>query len=209
MSADSAAAALYEFWVHELQTEVTRIVVPDAARQAIGELSLPATVEQVSRPKPEVFFTANPEARRDKVLLDALRIAQAKLIALQGGDMSKWSWGKLHTVEFQHPLDQVNAGGYVFDRGPLPRPGDDYTVNATGFWGSSFAQVAGASYREIFDLSDWDNSVGVNVPGQSGQPASSHYDDLIPLWSTGRYFPLSYSRGAVDKETVNTLELKP
>lgn len=208
VSTDSAAAALYEFWSRELQSDVTRIVVPEAARQAIGELSLPATIEQLSHPTPEAFFAANAETRRDKVLVDALRAAQAKLIA-RLGDMSKWSWGKLHTVEFEHPLDQANEGGFVFDRGPLARPGDDYTVNATGYWGSSFAQVAGASYREIFDLSDWDNSMGVNVPGQSGQPASAHYDDLIALWSTGRYFPLSYSRTAVDKQTVDVLELKP
>lgn len=195
--------------MRELQSEVTRIVVPEDARQAIGELSLPATIEQLSHPTPEAFFTANAEARRDKVLLDSLRSAQARLIAAEGGDMSKWSWGKLHTVEFQHPLDQASDGGDAFDRGPVPRPGDSYTVNATGYWGSSFAQVAGASYREIFDLSDWDNSVGVNVPGQSGQPASAHYDDLIPLWSGGRYFPLSYSREAVEKQTVDVLELKP
>lgn len=209
VSADSAAAALYEFWARELQAEVTQIVVPEAAQQAITQLSLPETVEQLSHPTPEAFFTANAEARRDRILIEALRVAQAKLIAAEGGDMAKWSWGKLHTVEFQHALDQANDGASVFDRGPVPRPGDGYTVNATGFRSGSFAQVAGASYREIFDLSDWDSSMGVNVPGQSGQPASPHYDDLIPLWSTGRYFPLSYSRSAVEKQTLDVLELRP
>lgn len=209
VSADSAAAALYEYWTRELQSEVTRIVVPEDARQAVGELSLPAAIEQLSHPTPEAFFTANAEARRDRVLLDALRIAQTKLTAAQGGSMSRWSWGKAHTVEFQHPLDQASDGVEAFDRGPVARPGDDYTVNATGYWGLSLAQVAGASYREIFDLSDWDNSMGVNVPGQSGQPGSPHYDDLIPLWSSGRYFPLSYSRGAVEKQAMDVLELRP
>lgn len=209
VSADSAAAALYEHWTRELQSEVTRIVVPEDARQALGELSLPATIDQLSHPTPEAFFAANAEERRDRLLVDALRAAQAKLTAAQGGNMSRWSWGKSHTVEFQHPLDQATDGVDVLNRGPVARPGDDYTVNATGYWGSSMAQVAGASYREIFDLSDWDNSMGVNVPGQSGQPGSPHYDDLIPLWSAGRYFPLSYSRAAVERQAVDVLELKP
>jgi penicillin amidase len=69
--------------------------------------------------------------------------------------------------------------------------------------------LAGASYREIFDLSDWDNAVGVNVPGQSGQPGSPHYDDLLPLWTRGQYFPLRYTKQSVDRETTDLLELRP
>jgi penicillin amidase len=49
----------------------------------------------------------------------------------------------------------------------------------------------------------------VNVPGQSGQPGSPHYSDLLPLWSEGRYFPLVYSPEAVEQETTDRLVLQP
>jgi penicillin amidase len=91
----------------------------------------------------------------------------------------------------------------------VPRPGDEYTVNATGYSGSSFDQVSGASYREILDTSNWDNSVAVNAHGQSGQPGSPHYSDLVPLWSDGKYFPLVYSREAVVNAATDRLELTP
>jgi penicillin G amidase len=208
VAADSSAAALYELWAAELQAEVFLRIVPDAARKSVGSLSLSATVLELLHPSAQAF-PGEPAAGRDKVLLDALRAAQTKLEALQGIDISKWSWGKLHTMRFQHPLDKMSNDETVLDRGPIPRPGDDYTVNATHFSESSFSQVAGASYREIFDLSDWDNSVGVNVPGQSGQPTSPHYDDLLSLWSAGRYFPLSFSKSAVDQQTTDVLELRP
>jgi penicillin amidase len=91
----------------------------------------------------------------------------------------------------------------------MRRSGDGEVVQATSFGAHSFDQVAGASYREIFDLADWDHSVGINVPGQSGQPGAKHYDDLLPLWLAGRYFPLAYSRAAVDAVTTDTLELIP
>ena len=84
-------------------------------------------------------------------------------------------------------------------------------MNATGFdesWGS-WEQIEGASYREILDTSDWDQSVAVNTPGQSGQPGSRHYSDLMPLWDAGRYFPLSYSQQAVEKNTLDRLTLLP
>ena len=95
------------------------------------------------------------------------------------------------------------------DLGPVARPGDEYTVNATGYPEGSFDQVEGASYREILDLADWDHSVAVNVPGQSGQPGSPHYSDLLPLWSEGKYFPLVYSREAVERDVTDRLVLEP
>jgi len=73
----------------------------------------------------------------------------------------------------------------------------------------SFDQSAGASYRQIYDLGDWDRSVAINVPGQSGQLGSKHYDDLLPLWSSGQYFPLRHSRFAVDAVTEDVLILQP
>ena len=115
---------------------------------------------------------------------------------LQGPDSTKWSWGQMHHVRFRHPLDQMPGAAALTDPAPVSRPGDEYTVNATGYYDSSFDQVSGASYREILDLSDWDHSVAVNVPGQSGQPASPHYSDLIPLWSEGKYFPLAVFAGS-------------
>jgi penicillin G amidase len=47
------------------------------------------------------------------------------------------------------------------------------------------------------------------VPGQSGQPQAKHYDDLLPLWIEGRYFPLAYTMGAVDAVTTDVLHLTP
>jgi penicillin amidase len=108
-----------------------------------------------------------------------------------------------------HGLDGLPAAAALFDRGPLRRSGDGEVVQATSFSDGSFEQDDGASYREIFDLADWDASVGINVPGQSGQPAAKHYDDLLPMWLEGRYFPLAYSKKAVNRVTSDSLELIP
>ena len=148
-------------------------------------------------------------AARNRLLLGALENAWEEMEKLQGPDSTKWSWGQMHHVRFRHPLDQLPGAAALTDPAPVSRPGDEYTVNATGYYDSSFDQVSGASYREILDLSDWDRSVAVNVPGQSGQPASPHYSDLIPLWSEGKYFPLLYSREAVEKEATDKLVLQP
>ncbi len=209
LTADSTAATLYEFWVAELRDAVSKQVVPVEAQKIAGKLSLPKVVEELSRPR-AALFGQTPDAGRDALLLQTLQAAEQKLAAKLGPDPKNWVWGQLHRVNFFHPLGGVvPAADALFDRGPVPRPGNGDTVNATYFGGGSFDQLAGASYREIFDLSDWDNAVGVNVPGQSGQPGSPHYDDLLPLWTRGQYFPLRYTRGSVDRETTDVLELKP
>jgi len=205
---DSAAATLYEFWLPELTNATAKLIVPSEA-QKIARLSLSRVTEELSHPRAEVFGS-HPEDARDTLLLQTLRSAEEKLAAKLGSDPKNWAWGQVHRASFVHPLGGIAPEAKaLFNCGPISRPGENTTVDATYFGGASFDQLAGASFREIFDLSDWDNGVGVNVPGQSGQPGSPHYDDLLPLWAHGKYFPLSYTKQAVDRETTDVLELKP
>ena len=88
-------------------------------------------------------------------------------------------------------------------------PGDGFTVNATSFSANNWEQTHGASYREILDPANWDRSEGVNVPGESAQPGSQNYGNLLPLWNEGRYFPLLYSRSAIEKASKERLLLDP
>jgi penicillin amidase len=90
---------------------------------------------------------------------------------------------------------------------PVSRPGDGNTVNSTSR--GNFRQTNGASYRHILDFSNWDNSVMTNVPGESGDPSSKHYADLIGDWAAGRYHPMPYSRKAVEAATVERIRLEP
>jgi len=131
----------------------------------------------------------------------ALADAVAELTKRFGADTTKWRWGAVHVAELHHPLARA------FDLPPVSRAGDGNTVFATG--GTNYQQTSGASYREVIDLADFDNSVAINVPGQSAQPGSEYYDDLLPLWGNDKYFPLVFSRARVEKETKHLLELRP
>ena len=204
---ESAAAALYEMWLQEVTTAVTHRVFPKQLWGMARGWPVIKVLDALSHPTAGIFG-AQPEAARNELLLDCLKSAHDKLAKLEGSDPAKWAWARVHVVEFRHPLDEAPQGKALFDLGPISRPGDDYTVNATAFRGD-FKQVAGASYREVMDLSDWDNSVAVNVPGQSGQPQSPHYSDLLPLWDQGRYFPLCFSRKCVEQHTSDELILEP
>ena len=72
-----------------------------------------------------------------------------------------------------------------------------------------FATTNGASVRMVMDVGEWDNSLVINTPGQSGDPDSPHYSDLFPLWAKGEYVPMLWSRGAVEAAAEQVIELTP
>ena len=214
LTRESPEAALYEVWFQKLSVGLSELFFKERdrglpePRERFQDLTPDTVLRTLTAPDNDLFGN-EPLAARDQFLADTLKEARNELNKLMGSDSATWSWGKLHTVHFRHALDQQPGAQALFDIGPLPRPGDEYTVNATGTEGDSWEQASGASYREILDTSDWDRSVAVNTPGQSGQPGSPHYSDLMPLWDAGRYFPLAYSRAAVEKQTTDRLTLKP
>ena len=139
----------------------------------------------------------NPEA-----LEKALEFTIADLNRNMGPDMEKWQWGRFHSLTFQHPVKKAE-----FSLGPMHRAGDANTVMAAG--GANFRQTVGASFRQILDVADWDRSVMTNVPGESGDPASSHYSDLLNDWQAGKYHPMPFSRKAVEAATEERILLTP
>jgi penicillin G amidase len=206
LNRESRDAALYEVWLKEIRQALGKKFSEEHSEHYKSLTS--DTVMELLRNPPKNLFGEDPGFARDALLTDALRSARIALKQSLGPDPSKWSWGNLHLIHFRHPLDQQSEAGELLNLAPLPRPGDEYTVNATAFH-DSWAQSGGASYRQILDTGDWDQSVAINTPGQSGQPSSRHYADLMPLWNAGRYFPLAYSRTAVEKVTINRLLLLP
>jgi penicillin amidase len=128
------------------------------------------------------------------------------------GGVHRWQWGKLHRVEFRHVLGQQKLLGRFFNRGPYAYGGDVNTVWQASFtpnWLTGTPQGFTASYRQLFDLADWDSALAIHTTGQSGHPASRHYDDFIPLWLKGEYHPLLWSRQKIEQFLEGRLVLEP
>jgi penicillin amidase len=130
---------------------------------------------------------------------------------LQGTDAKVWQWGKLHHSLPEHPLlGAMDAETRAkLQPGPFPAAGSPHTPNQGAYRASDFQLSGGGSFRMVLDVGNWDNSRAVNYPGQSGNPDDPHYRDLTPIWSNGEYFPLLYTRAAVEKATERRIVLKP
>jgi penicillin G amidase len=185
-------------------------IVPAAIRQD-GGANLVSTRKLIDLlHSPDGRFGAAPLAARDAMVAKSLDEAVAELTKRFGADMEAWKYGqeKYHHALIEHPLsDAVNAATLArLNVGPLPRGGDGNTVSATG---GADNQTSGGSLKIIADTEDWDKSVGLNTPGQSGDPDSPHYRDLFALWARGEYFPIAYSRAKVESVRESTTLLVP
>jgi len=129
------------------------------------------------------------------------------------GQWTRDAWGQdLHRALFKHQILGASPLACVANR-ETPHGGDKSTVNVgTIDWDheEDLQMQHGSSYRQIID---WSHGGGDGVglrsqfifaPGQSGNILSSHYDDLIGMWSHGGYV-------AIDpKDNVDsTLTIKP
>ncbi|KNY12388.1 penicillin amidase [Achromobacter piechaudii] len=209
MDTDSRAATVYAFWLPEVVKRVSDLYVPANGRAAFGDLSTRKTLEKLAAP--DAAFGAQPERGRDALLLQALNDGVQKLRAKLGPDSTQWQWGKLHHIQFEHSLASLlppeTAKAYGTPRYPVG--GDNDTVHRGTFRKSDFRQISGSSYRQVIDVANWDNSRVQNVPGQSADPRSPYYQNLLKGWATGEYFPMAFSRAKVDREKADTLTLKP
>ena len=211
MSKESAqAAALYAFWLDEL-------------RKAYYAPKVPEAPDSRGR-RPQRHRRDDPRSCRSRARTGSAPIRPAggigccgrrspgrsgKTKAALGDDPAGWAWGKLHHVHFKHPLAARGAAyGEAFNLGPVPSGSGPYTPDQARY-DKDFARQYGASYRQVFDLADWDRGMATSAPGQSGQPGSPHYADLLPLWRDGRYFPLAFSRHKVEQVTRHRLLLAP
>ncbi|PIF73889.1 penicillin amidase [Variovorax sp. 54] len=207
MDRDSAAAALYEVWSSKF---LRQAVLKAGAGDAAAALAAPGDNTRM------VLLLENPSgwvsnAQRDALLLTTLPAAMQELSTKLGPDPAAWKWGALHRAEFRHPLGGVvdAATRKKLEVGDWPMSGSSFTPMAATYRANDYKLTSGASFRMVLDVGNWDASRVINTPGQSGNPDSPNYRDLAPLWLEGKYVPLVYSRGAVEKETVERIQLTP
>ena len=205
----SVEASIYVSWRRRLHDAVRAVVVPELAQDYISGISTKRLIDWLAAP--DGRFGVDPIAARDKLLRDSLSAAVEALAERFGTtDVTSWSYG---STRFKHALIRHPLSTAVnddlrrrLDVGPLPRGGYGDTVHNTG---GNDNQSSGASFMIIVDTENWDNSIGLSSPGQSGDPSSPHYQDLFELWAGDRYFPVFFSRAKVDSVVEARTVLQP
>ncbi|WP_343718438.1 penicillin acylase family protein, partial [Inquilinus sp.] len=129
-----------------------------------------------------------------------------------GADMAAWRWGSEHIAPLEaQVLSRVPVIGGLISLA-TPTDGGPYTLNrgATTITDpdAPFAHTHGAGYRAVYDLADRGRSRFMIATGQSGNPLSPHWGDLVADWRDGRYLTLQGGEAdlAAAGESLTTLQ---
>lgn len=208
LTANSVEAAVYVEWEKQLKTTLLRLMVPEKIKPYFKSLPTKRLVDWLITPLPD--FGSDPVAVRDTLLFKTLEKSIEVLTERLGEDRTKWQYGQASNkhITLKHTLsDWVGEEQRAkINMGPLPRGGYGETVGNTG---NTLNQTHGASFRIIVDTEDWDKTLGITNPGQSGNPDSPHYRDLFELWAKDGYFPVYFSKDKIKAVSDRTWVLKP
>ena len=196
------AAGLLPGWDGRMAMDLPQPVVFEAWVQRFQALALARRGIPATAPRPWVDFVAwllSPAGASwcggdcGPLLDQALAEAMPPVATRLGPDPSAWRWGDVHVATFADPvLPQLTSR--------IPQPGDDTTIFLGGGAGERMDAVHGPSYRAAYDLADLDRSRFVAAPGQSGNPLSRHFRDMLQRWRDGGAVILAAR--AVEDETL-------
>jgi penicillin amidase len=219
VSADSAAAAVFELFLTEMTRRAVAAKAPRSQDVALARGFTPlvpqtgfgarrvSQLARLLREQPDGWFARSwPEE-----VAVALSAAVSKLRAARGDDSLRWAWGSARPLTLRHPVAGRPILRPVFNLGPLRCGGDANTI------GQALADPldpfgnpgAVPGLRMVVDTGDWDRSRFALPGGQSGNPLSRHYADLLPLWQAGRGVPIAWSDAQVRGAVRRTLRLVP
>ena len=209
IDADSGAAALFEILWRELGKRMLAAIVPERAKALVTEIAPSVLLGLLAHP--DARLGSDPVAARDALFDAALVSAWASARSLLGADPAAWRWATLHQVRITHPLARVPAIAAAFPAiEGEGTGGDSYTVMARWLGnGPGWRASGGASYLQVIDVGAWDNSLMLNLPGQSNDPRSPHYRDQYAPWIAGALQPMIFSRAAVDANAATRFTLRP
>jgi penicillin amidase len=229
VTADSAAAAIYEITYHQILTrtfsdELGRTFSADTSNLFAqyldsfkGEalLSVANLLDKPNDPLWDDKSTPQVETR-DDILLTSLSAALGELSTVIGSDMTTWTWGQVHLIQPSHEFSQQPLIGGLFTLDAKPIGGDNTTVSVGGydlpvaaFPLQAFAVSSHQSYRMIIDLSDWTKSEAIFATGESGQPGSKYRDNMYAPWLSYQYFPMLWTKEQIATDPAGVLTLTP
>jgi penicillin amidase len=218
LSSDSLGGSVYQLFVGALNRKVCEAKAPNSYLWASGKgvmKLIPGTclnarrasfVTRLIRDQPPGYFE-----RWEPVLLESLAEAVTTLTERFGASSKAWGWGQIRPLTLRHRFGDKKPLNEVFNIGPLPGYGDGTTVNQAGFeyWEPLRHSTVTAHLRSVMEVGNWGASRFVVLGGQSGNPLSAHYGDLVPLYMRGEGVPVHWSDDEVRRHTVATMTLVP
>lgn len=199
-TAESEAASFYEAWWDKLMP----MIWDEMAKNDVT-LSRPTTYNTIRliQEKPDLSFFDIQETSEKETAREILQLS------FKAGVQDIIDWKKSHptnsTVEWGTFKDSYI--GHLLRIQPFNIPvnhgGNHDIVNA-------HSRTHGPSWRMVVSLEKTGiKAWGVYPGGQSGNPGSYYYSNLLPTWVADKHLPLSFRHAADEGTSLYTLLLNP
>ena len=199
---ESVAASIYQAFLLRLAREVARAALGDRDlaerwldRADNGFMAHVTSPWRWHSHLMDLWAEADPKLIGrpwDDLALDSLRGGLDDLEERFGPDPERWAWGSLHQMEFSHPLGAANPVLRRLLNRRLRTGGAQETVCQIAYDANDpYRAVWAPSWRMVADPADPERSRWQAFTGESGHPASPHYDDLQQRWLDGEMQPMA------------------
>ncbi|MBX9806799.1 MAG: penicillin acylase family protein [Flavobacteriaceae bacterium] len=202
------APTIYQKWIYQyLKNTFQDELGENDFKMLLSTHIVKQIIEPQSKNKNSVWWddvtTKNKKETRVEILNKSFHEAIRALENQLGKDVNSWTWSRVHTLEYQHPLGQVAALKGFFNVGPFEVSGSTEVINNLFFSFTDDGQYqvkGGPSTRRVIDFSDIENSISILPTGQSGNPFSKHYNDQAKMYNTGKFRKMKMNK----KEIIRT-----
>ncbi len=207
----TAATILNMTFVNMLKNVLEPVMGRGLYRRYVVVSNVPTRILNGMMEKPQQLAELYGVSNGDSLLeLDLTKSLQSSLETLRsefGPHPINWMWGRIHTLELEHPLKSNAIVRAIYDSGPFPRGGNNTTVNNGEYsLDKPYHMKVGPSMRMIVDMGK--SGMYFSLPGgESGQILSPYYSNLLKNYLDGKltFFPIKLS----GKETAHQLTLVP
>ncbi|MBS1759687.1 MAG: penicillin acylase family protein [Bacteroidetes bacterium] len=193
-TADSKGQTVYTYWWQALRNEVWNNLTKNAGdlKSKMPVIEGQTLLELLKRDT--LFFEKGIPAWNlppdQNAVTNSLKNAVAKLEDLQSKNKETGlEWRKFNKPGIYHLLDKSKKDLLPFDRPNLNTGGAGDIVNAIS--GSH-----GPSWRMIVQMTETTEAYGLYPGGQSGNPGSKFYDNMVDYWVEGKYYKLWFMHDA-------------
>lgn len=191
---DEIAPTIWEEWMINLGLAIWKDELGSDEKTPMRYPQPDKTIDLVlHEPKSKWFdniSTQNKIETLEEILATSLS-ATLDSITLKKGPMSpKWAWADWKSTSIKHLLGANNPALDKFSRLNVHMGGGGSIVNATtARWGPSWRMIVQLDKKQPI-------AYGIFPGGQSGNPGSSQYDNMIDKWSRGELNELLYLQSA-------------
>lgn len=201
---DAVGATLFTDWLSQMYKAIWDDEFSREGEHPMRYPTYDRTLQLIMKEPTSHWFdnvkTVNHKETVNELLNTTFRQSVDSLAKQHGDFGASWAWGKHKGTDIRHLIPGLDA----FSALDVQNGGGGSVVNAT-------TERNGPSWRMVVALGPKPKAYGVYPGGQSGNPGSPYYLNLLETWRRGELNELVYLQAPTDKNSriQSVLTLSP